>query len=409
MPLVFTRRRPRRAGARSATRSTRRGVPTRRRSCPPGSRCGELAAGARGRVDVTAIDDATSTSSRAAVARRRTRSSPVGARTHWEVGGAPVAPARSRCARPRASSPTTRPTSPSPSARARPVRRARRRRSASTARSARSTRAIADATVGGVLAVGLSGHRRLRYGPAARPGARGALRHRRRPAREGRRAHGQERDRLRPARGCSSGRSAPSACSSQVILRCQPLARRRRSGRDRPTHPVRRCAAAAYRPSCIAWDGTHDARAARGRRRRRRTPSSAPPALEPVAGAPAVARRARTGAASRCRPAASRALGRRARRRRRALARRGRRRHRARRGRRPRPRSPAPAPLRTRAAAGCCARRARPASTASACALPNRAIMAADPRGVRPDGQAQPGRRVGLASVDVTRSTAEPQ
>ena len=36
------RRRPRRAGARCATRSTPTASPTRRRCCPPGRRCGEL-------------------------------------------------------------------------------------------------------------------------------------------------------------------------------------------------------------------------------------------------------------------------------------------------------------------------------------------------------------------------------
>ena len=105
----------------------------------------------------------------------------------------------------------------------RPHRHRRRRHAAATswptvlgaerpgvrARSARSDAPPSAAS----LATGLSGHRRLRLRAAARPRARGAVRHRRRPAGEGRGPDGEERERLRPARGCWSARSAPSACS----------------------------------------------------------------------------------------------------------------------------------------------------------------------------------------------------
>ena len=89
---------------------------------------------------------------------------PVGARTQWEAGGPAGAGRRGRARRPGI-------------ARYEPddltitvgaghvVRRCSTPCSPSTARSARSIRAIRAATVGGILACGLSGIRRLRHGP----------------------------------------------------------------------------------------------------------------------------------------------------------------------------------------------------------------------------------------------------
>ena len=203
MPLIFT---PDDLDAQARLRDAFDPIGSRQpatRCCPRGSRCGELPAGPGGRVGLTdgRSLDARSPSCRAVV-RRPTRSCPSVARTHWEVGGPPpdgVRGARARRHRRR----TTPPTSPSPSAPARPVARARRGARRPRARSARSIRAIRRATVGGVLAVGLSGPPPAPLRAAPRPGARGALRHRRRARREGRRPDGEERERLRhpaPAR-----------------------------------------------------------------------------------------------------------------------------------------------------------------------------------------------------------------
>ena len=185
-----------------------------------------------GRSDggVTAVDELCET-----VARRRPRR--AGRGPHALGGGRPPpsGPDVVHVPRPPASSPTTPPTSPSRSARARPAP------SWPTcweprARSARSIRATGDATVGGVLATGLSGHRRLRLRPAARPGARSAVRHRRRPAREGGRPDGEERERLRPP--APAGRFARHHRRARAGHAALPArARRRRSG-SRPT-PIR--------------------------------------------------------------------------------------------------------------------------------------------------------------------------
>ena len=121
-----------------------RGQPVRRAAARPG-----------GRVDltvaVTAVDELARRS------RRGRRSSPVGARTHWEVGGPPptgdVEVARAgRRRRVRARRPDR------DRRRGHDVRRARRRAAPSTGRSARSIHAIRDATVGGVARVRAVGH-----------------------------------------------------------------------------------------------------------------------------------------------------------------------------------------------------------------------------------------------------------
>ena len=152
-----------------------------RKVLPQGSRCGEASASPRARGSEPG--------------RRRSRESiaaadavaVVGAGTQREVGGRADRRARPRCARP-AGVVGYEPADMTVTVRA--GRRSPRstRRWPSTGRSARSTRATPTATVGGVLACGLSGPPPAALRAAPRPRARGALRHRRRPAREGRRA-----------------------------------------------------------------------------------------------------------------------------------------------------------------------------------------------------------------------------
>jgi glycolate dehydrogenase FAD-binding subunit len=109
-----------------------------------------------------------------------------------------------------------------------------------------------DATVGGVLAVGLSGHRRLRYGPL-----RDRVLEVRFVTADGRVVKGGG-----PTVKNVSGFDIPRllvgsfgtiGVLAQVILRCQPRAELVQWGvTDRDPVEVRR---RTYRPSCIAWDG----------------------------------------------------------------------------------------------------------------------------------------------------------
>ena len=93
-----------------------------------------------------------------------------------------------------------------------------------------------------------------RAGP--RPGARGALRHRRRPRREGRRADGEERDRLRPAP--AHGRLVRHARRARAGDAALPAARAGRASGSAPTDRHReRC----YRPASMLWDGDARVRA----------------------------------------------------------------------------------------------------------------------------------------------------
>ena len=209
-----------------------------------------------------------------------TRSSPVGARTHWEVGG-PAARRRDRGARAAPASSRYDPADLTVTVGAgTTVRRARRgaraRRPGVRARSARPATRPSAAS----LACGLSGHRRLRHGPlrdrvlevrfVTADGRAG----------EGRRPDGEERERLRPpapARRLVRHDRRARAGDAAVPAR----ARERRVVR-RPTPTRSRVRRRLYRPSCIAWDGarTHvllegvaadvDAERARRRRRRRR-------------------------------------------------------------------------------------------------------------------------------------------
>jgi glycolate oxidase FAD binding subunit len=110
-----------------------------------------------------------------------------------------------------------------------------------------------DATVGGVLATGLSGHRRLRYGPV-----RDRVLEVRFLTADGREVKGGG-----PTVKNVSGFDLPRLLVGsfgtvgvlvQVILRCQPRAHVAQwNVTDRDPFEVRR---ATYRPSCLAWDGT---------------------------------------------------------------------------------------------------------------------------------------------------------
>jgi glycolate oxidase FAD binding subunit len=109
-----------------------------------------------------------------------------------------------------------------------------------------------DATVGGVLATGLSGHRRLRYGPL-----RDRVLEVRFLTADGREVKGGG-----PTVKNVSGFDLPRLLVGsfgtvgvlvQVILRCQPRPDASEwSVTDRDPVAVRR---ATYRPSCLAWDG----------------------------------------------------------------------------------------------------------------------------------------------------------
>jgi glycolate oxidase FAD binding subunit len=109
-----------------------------------------------------------------------------------------------------------------------------------------------DATIGGLLATGLSGHRRLRYGPL-----RDRVLEVRFVTADGRVVRGGG-----PTVKNVSGFDLPRllvgslgtiGVLTQVILRCQPRpARAEWSTTDDDPFAVR---ARTYRPSCIAWDG----------------------------------------------------------------------------------------------------------------------------------------------------------
>ena len=138
----------------------------------------------------------------------------------------------------------------SPSARALRSRRSTRR-SPRTDRSARSTRATSAATIGGLLATGLSGDPPPPARPDTRTGPRGALRHRGRACRQGRRTDGEERHRLRPAAAPRRIARHARRRSSQATLRCRPRAPF--AEWFRTTEPPRDL----FRPAAVLWDG-HD-------------------------------------------------------------------------------------------------------------------------------------------------------
>ena len=180
----------------------------------------------------------------------------------------------------------------------------------------RRSRSRRRGTVGGALAVGRSGIRRLGYGPVRDTLLQARVRRRRRRDRQGRRADGQERQRLRsvpaarrlarhariPRRGDPAH---PAAGDVRAVVR-----RRRRSVRAVP---------AALPPDLGALGRHRGVGPARGSSRRRRAPrrrrSDSTPPIRPPSSRPADA--------GRCRRRSSRA------RRDRSFRRRGRRRHRA--------------------------------------------------------------------------------
>ena len=160
-----------------------------------------------------------------------------------------------------------------------------------------------DATVGGVLAVGLSGHRRLRYGPL-----RDRVLEVRFVTADGRLVKGGG-----PTVKNVSGFDIPRLLVGsfgtigvlvQVILRCQPTPEVVEwSATDTDPFEVRR---RTYRPSCIAWDGEHTHVLVEGVAADVETERRAAGA-EPVASAPALPLD-RTAAGSRSRPHASATL-----------------------------------------------------------------------------------------------------
>ena len=223
-----------------------------RKVLPRGSRCGELPARPRGRVDLmatlTAVDELCETVAGAGTVAA------VGSRTHWEVGG----PAAGRGRRdPGARARRHRHLRPGRPHRHRrgghPQRRAgrgpRRRGPGVRARSARPVRHRRRVAGDGPVRAPPPPSR-----TAARPRARGALRHRRRTAREGRGTDGQERERLRPAPPPRRLARLASACSCRSPCGASP-SRRAPSGSSTAADPfaLRRD---LYRPSCLLWDGT---------------------------------------------------------------------------------------------------------------------------------------------------------
>ena len=287
------------------------GVANPQKVLPRGSRCGELQRVPGGNVDMTAA--ATPGPVRHAGRRR--------ARTGRSAGRRPRA--RSRCARPRASSryePADMTITVGAGTTFDELDRVLAEHGQECALDPRSR----AATIGGILACGLSGVAPAAARPGPRPRARGALRDRRRPAGEGRRPDRQERHRLRPPAPVRRfARHDRRAAAGDAAL---PAARRVRALVHRA--PRRR---RAYRPSARLWNGDREARAAR-----RASPPTSTAQGRGLAPLDARARAAR-------RPAPRPHLGRartRARRARRALARRralvrgARRRHDPRRGRR---------------------------------------------------------------------------
>ena len=213
MPLIFSARRPRRPGAPA------------RRVRPVGT--GQPAQGAAAREPVRRAAAGPRRCVDLMTARHRRRRalrddrpgrawSPRSAAAPTGRSAARRRPATSscRCARPSASSTYDPADLTVTVARGDDLlRRARRRCSGAEGQECALDPRDPDAPrVGGLLATGLSGHRRLRLRTPARPRAGSALRHRRRPARQGRGPDGQERERLRPPPAARRIASAPSAC-----------------------------------------------------------------------------------------------------------------------------------------------------------------------------------------------------
>jgi FAD/FMN-containing dehydrogenase len=199
-------------------------------------------------VDLTAIDDATDE------LRARVRDAhavtAVGARTQWDVGGA-LEPGAIEVHAPRGVvvyDPADLTVTVGAGTPVRELAAVLGDASQECALDPRSD----DATVGGVLAVGLSGHRRLRYGPL-----RDRVLEVRFVTADGRLVKGGG-----PTVKNVSGFDIPRLLVGsfgtigvlvQVILRCQPVPEVVEwSETDADPFEVRR---RTFRPSCIAWDG----------------------------------------------------------------------------------------------------------------------------------------------------------
>ena len=254
MPLHVRPGRPRRRRPACGEAFDPDGVANPDKVLPAGSRCGDLQHVPGGRVDLTAF---------AAEVGPAGPVTCVGARRQWDVGG-PVAAGHAGGARRRPGSTGSPPeemtvgcgaghhrspssTPPSPSG-------------------ASWSPCRTGGTVGGVLAVGRSGVRRLGYGPVRDTLLQAGVRHRGRRGGEGGRPDGQERQRLRPVP--AAGRVARHARPSSATSSCAPApARRRRRlvSRRRRRRPVRavpaRCtgrvssSGTARRPGCC-WKAT---------------------------------------------------------------------------------------------------------------------------------------------------------
>ena len=233
MALLFSRRRPRRPGAAARGVRPRRRRQPAARCCPAGSRCGDLQARARRGCgcDVEAPD-------RPRRVRRRGRRRP----DPWSSRRRPDAVGRRRAGRPGAREVRA----PAGIVEIEPAEMTVRVRAGTTV-------AELDAALGGAgQCVALpvrgrrDGRRRARrraqraapprVGPGARHGARGRGTCRPRAARQGRRADGEERERLRPvpaARRLARHARAPR----RGVLRTRPLPAVRALVHRRATHP----------------------------------------------------------------------------------------------------------------------------------------------------------------------------
>jgi glycolate oxidase FAD binding subunit len=187
---------------------------------------------------------------RAAVAAAST-ATPVGSRTHWEVGGPP--PADALAVHAPTGVVTYDPADLTVTVAAGTTCAALDATLAEARQECPLDPRSSAATVGGVLATGLSGHRRLRHGPV-----RDRVLEVRFVTADGRlvKAGGPT---VKNVSGFDLARLLVGSLGTigvmvQATLRCQPVpATRVWCATDLDPFEVRR---RAYRPSCLAWDGT---------------------------------------------------------------------------------------------------------------------------------------------------------
>ena len=365
---VLARRSRRPSAAPRRVRSRRRGQPAQGAAARQPLR--RVATGAGGHVDLSALCAAVADAP-AVVA--------VGAQTQWEVG----APVRRRGGSARAGgSRRVRTRGHDHHGRRRYLRRRDRAPSSvRTGRSAHSTRATTGATVGGALAAGLSGVRRLRHGPI-----RDQVLEVRFVTGDGRVVKGGG-----PTVKNVTGYDLPRlmvgsfgtlGVLAQVTLRCRPRAAGREvvRGAEPPRH--------VYRPAAMLWNEAGVFVPRRGQCDRRRRTGRGP---RPRRNAPALPEGAHRGRISVAPGAIARArrrslVGRC------ALVRRARRRHHPRRRRLRRRAATARATPRTRTAAGCSAKPAATAWTRSAASSRTAALMPRIKTAFDPTGKLAPGR-----------------